>query len=176
MNARLAWHALYGSYRLHGCRVRLLCGYRILLGQCISGAGSIGIETGGNRSRNTADACSTPTLNHRFEATNEYPASADYLERAKLLAANGNKFRRTMMDKQHTWFVTFEVPGSRAKRRSPRSTRGFSSEAQAKDFAREKFDQGLIVSAGTMVPHSPRKIIPPTGVPAWLDPVELNET
>ena len=60
--------------------------------------------------------------------------------------------------------------------RRSRATRAFSVEAQAKDFAREKLDEGLIVSAGTMVPHSPRQIIPSTGVPAWLDPVEPNET
>ena len=55
------------------------------------------------------------------------------------------------------------------------ATRTFSSEAQAKDLAREKLDEGLIVSAGTMVPHLPRQIIPSTGVLAWLDPVEPNE-
>jgi hypothetical protein len=59
--------------------------------------------------------------------------------------------------------------------RRSRATRTFSSEAQAKDFVREKLDEGLIVSAGTMVPHLPRQIIPSTGVLAWLDPVEPNE-
>jgi hypothetical protein len=79
------------------------------------------------------------------------------------------------MDIQHTWFVTFEVPRTRTKMRRSRATRTFSSEAQAKDFVREKLDEGLIVSAGTMVPHLPRQIIPSTGVLAWLDPVEPNE-
>ena len=79
------------------------------------------------------------------------------------------------MDIQHTWFVTFEVPKTRTRMRRSRATRTFSSEAQAKDFAREKLDEGLIVSAGTMVPHLPRQIIPSTGVLAWLDPVEPNE-
>ena len=80
-----------------------------------------------------------------------------------------------MMDKQHTWFATFEVPRTRAKMRRSRATRAFSVEAQAKDFAREKLDEGLIVSAGTIVPYSPRQIIPSISVPAWLDPVEPNE-
>jgi hypothetical protein len=82
------------------------------------------------------------------------------------------------MDKQHTWFVTFEVPrgGSLVRRRNPRLTRTFASELEAKKFAREKLDEGLIVSAGTMVPHSPRQIIPSTGVLAWLNPVESELT
>ena len=60
--------------------------------------------------------------------------------------------------------------------RRSRATRAFSVEAQAKDFAREKLDEGLIVSAGTMVPHSQRQIIPSASVPAWLDPVEPKST
>ena len=36
------------------------------------------------------------------------------------------------------------------ERRSPRLTRTFQTEAEAKDFAREKYGEGLIVSAGTM--------------------------
>jgi len=83
---------------------------------------------------------------------------------------------RRMMDKQHTWYVTFEVPRTtRPQRRSPLATRTFSSETQAKIFARQKLDEGLVVSAGTIVPHSPRQILPSTSVPAWLDP-EPDET
>jgi hypothetical protein len=79
---------------------------------------------------------------------------------------------QTGTDKQLTWFVTFEVPKTRTKMRRSRATRAFCSEAQAKDFAREKLDKGLVVSAGTMVPYSPRQIIPSASVPAWLGPVE----
>jgi hypothetical protein len=60
--------------------------------------------------------------------------------------------------------------------RRSRATRTFGSEAQAKNFAREKLDEGLIVSAGTMVPHSPRQTIASTSVSAWLGPIEPKST
>jgi hypothetical protein len=70
----------------------------------------------------------------------------------------------------HTWYVTYEVPsrGILPRRRNPRLTKGFVSEAEARNFAREKFDEGLIVSAGTLNPSSPKRIIPPTAIAQWL--------
>ena len=74
----------------------------------------------------------------------------------------------------HTWYVTFEVPkrGTLTRRRSPRSTMTFATEAEAKDFARVKFGEGLVVTAGTIVPCLPRQAIPSTGIPAWLESAE----
>src|SRR3954470_5935784 len=71
----------------------------------------------------------------------------------------------------HTWYVTFEVPrsGTLVQRRNPRLTKTFETEAEAKDFARTKFEGGLIVTAGTITPHLPRRAIPSEGIPAWLD-------
>jgi hypothetical protein len=73
---------------------------------------------------------------------------------------------------KHTWFVTFEVPtdGTLLKRRHPRLTKTFATEAEAKDFARTKFTGGLIVTAGTIIPHLPRRAIPSAEIPAWLEP------
>jgi hypothetical protein len=31
-----------------------------------------------------------------------------------------------------------------------------------------KFDEGLVVTAGTIIPHLPRQAIPSTGIPDWL--------
>lgn len=78
----------------------------------------------------------------------------------------------------HTWFVTYEVPrsGASVKRRSPRSTRTFETEAEAKTFARKKFDEGLIVSAGTINPHSPRRAIASGSIPGWLEETQEQET
>jgi hypothetical protein len=72
---------------------------------------------------------------------------------------------------KHTWYVTFEVPrrGALVRPRSPRSTRTFETEAEAKAFARMKFDDGLIVTAGTINPHAPRTAIPSEGIPRWLE-------
>ena len=54
----------------------------------------------------------------------------------------------------HSWYVTFEVPtdGTLSRRRHPRLTKTFETEAEAKNFARSKFNEGLIVSAGTNNP------------------------
>ena len=70
----------------------------------------------------------------------------------------------------HTWYVTFEVPkdGTLVRRRSPRSTKMFETEAEAKEFARGKYEDGLIVSAGTVNPSLPRRAIPSSDIPDWL--------
>jgi hypothetical protein len=69
-----------------------------------------------------------------------------------------------------TWYVTFEVQrrGLLPKRRSPRETRTFATEAEAKHFARERLDEGLNVFAGTLNPYSPKRVIPSQRVPGWL--------
>jgi hypothetical protein len=71
----------------------------------------------------------------------------------------------------HHWYVTYEVPrsGASAKRRSPRSTQTFETEAEAKTFARTKFEEGLIVNAGTINPYSPRRAIASGSIPRWLE-------
>ena len=73
---------------------------------------------------------------------------------------------------KHTWYVTFEVPtdGTVLRRRHPRLTKIFETEAAAKDFARTKLNDGLIVTAGTINPHLPRASIPSVAIPAWLEP------
>jgi hypothetical protein len=72
----------------------------------------------------------------------------------------------------YTWYVTFEVPtdGTLSKRRHPRLTRTFATEAEAKDFARAKFNDGLIVTAGTIIPHLPKRAVPSVEIPTWLEP------
>jgi hypothetical protein len=70
-----------------------------------------------------------------------------------------------------TWYVTFEVHkrGTLPKRRSPRETRTFESEADARTFARETFNEGLIVFAGTLNPFLPRRLIPSSEIPSWIE-------
>jgi hypothetical protein len=72
---------------------------------------------------------------------------------------------------KHTWYVTFEVPkdGRLTGRRRSRSTRTFKTETEAKNFARIKFDDGLIVTAGTIAPHLPRRAIASASIPSWLE-------
>jgi hypothetical protein len=71
-----------------------------------------------------------------------------------------------------TWYVTFEVRRSgvlSSRRRGPRSTRTFETETEAKIFARTKFHEGLIVYAGTINPHSPKRLISSRNLPHWLE-------
>ena len=73
---------------------------------------------------------------------------------------------------KHTWYVTFEVPPDGTllrRRRHPRLTKTFATEAEAKDFARSKFTGGLIVTAGTIIPHLPRRAIASVEIPTWLE-------
>ena len=69
-----------------------------------------------------------------------------------------------------TWYVTFEVRkrSTLPKQRSPRETRTFATEAEAKAFVRAKLDEGLAVFAGTINPSVPRQLIPSARIQAWL--------
>ena len=68
------------------------------------------------------------------------------------------------------WYVTFEVRkrGILPKQRSPRETRTFLTEAEAKAFARSKLDEGLTVFAGTINPHTPKRLVPSSQIYTWL--------
>jgi hypothetical protein len=81
------------------------------------------------------------------------------------------KVRKDARKMTHTWYVTFEVHnrGGSHKRRSPRATKTFETEREAKEFARAKFNEGLIVHAGTIIPHKPGRTIPSSDIPVWLD-------
>ena len=74
----------------------------------------------------------------------------------------------------HAWYVTFEVHkrGLLPKRRSPRVTKTFENETEAKEFARMKFDEGLVVFAGTINPYLPKRLIPSGSIPLWLEEQE----
>ena len=63
---------------------------------------------------------------------------------------------------KHTWYVTFEVPtdGTLSRRRHPRLTKTFETEVAAKNFARTKFSEGLIVTAGTIIPSLAKSVDP----------------
>ena len=78
--------------------------------------------------------------------------------------------------KNHAWYVTFELPwrGTASRSRRSRSTQTFETEIEAKSFARAKFDEGLVVTAGTIIPHLPKRAIPSGNIPSWLE--EGHET
>jgi hypothetical protein len=68
------------------------------------------------------------------------------------------------------WYVTFEIRkrGILPKQRSPRETRTFVTEDEAKIFARSKLEEGLTVFAGTINPHFPKRLVPSSEIYAWL--------
>jgi hypothetical protein len=70
----------------------------------------------------------------------------------------------------HTWYVTFEIKkrGALRKRRTPRMTRTFETENEAKDFARARLDEGLSVFAGTINPHVPKQLVVASNISSWL--------
>lgn len=77
-----------------------------------------------------------------------------------------------------TWYVTLKLPKTLKQRgkRSPRTTHKFRTEAEAKDFARLKFAEGLIINAGTINPVLPRQAIAWGCIPSWLEERRENET
>ena len=76
-----------------------------------------------------------------------------------------------------TWYVTFEVRNrGMLPRRSPRATRRFKTEKEARDFARAKFNEGLTVYAGTINPYLPKRLIPSRTIASWLEQAEEQET
>ena len=88
-----------------------------------------------------------------------------------MLEKAGWLIRRNHRMKKHTWYVTFEIPwrGTAVRARRSRSTQTFETETEAKNFARAKFDEGLVVTAGTIIPHLPRRAIASGSIPSWLE-------
>ena len=68
---------------------------------------------------------------------------------------------------QGTWYVSFELP--RGKRAHARRTETFPNEREAKKFARAKLAQTLNVSAGTLNPHLPKRVISAAQIELWLE-------
>jgi len=69
-----------------------------------------------------------------------------------------------------TWYVVFAVPKT-AKRRARRVTETFENESQAREFARQKTAEGLLVNAGTINPHLPKRAIASTDIQQWIKEV-----
>src|ERR1700730_3866064 len=69
-----------------------------------------------------------------------------------------------------TWYVSFEpVKLPTRKRAFSRATETFRSELEAKDFARQKLAQTQNVSAGTLNPYLPKRVISAAQIERWLE-------
>jgi hypothetical protein len=72
--------------------------------------------------------------------------------------------------RQDTWYVSFEQKRiSPAKRAFSRVTETFHSELKAKEFARQKLADTHNVTAGTLNPHLPKRVIPSAQMSHWLE-------
>ncbi len=66
------------------------------------------------------------------------------------------------------WFVSYVATGTSAT--GPRRTETFSSEAEAKQFARSRAEAGdQTLMAGTVNPTVPRRVISSASLWEWLD-------
>ncbi len=70
---------------------------------------------------------------------------------------------------QNTWYVSYRLrePLSKGAYRS-RMSESFPNEAEAKNFARSKLPHVLEITAGTLNPHLPKRIIGPATIAEWL--------
>ena len=70
---------------------------------------------------------------------------------------------------QDTWYVSFEPKKSpTGKRAFSRTTETFRSELEAKEFAKQKLTETQNVSAGTLNPHLPKRVISSASIIQWL--------
>src|ERR1700682_405434 len=71
---------------------------------------------------------------------------------------------------QDTWYVSFEQKRIRpAKRAFSRATETFRSKLKAKEFAKQKLAETQNVSAGTLNPHLPKRVISSAQMIHWLE-------
>jgi hypothetical protein len=68
----------------------------------------------------------------------------------------------------HIWYVAFRRPDD-ARVVYVRNSKTFRTEIEAKQFARERLEEGCDVSAGTINPHRPRRTIGPGQIMSWLE-------
>ena len=68
----------------------------------------------------------------------------------------------------HIWYVSIYVPHQDKIGHYSRRSRTFASESEAKQFAAAKIAAGADVSAGTLNPFAPKRVIGPSGIESWL--------
>jgi hypothetical protein len=69
----------------------------------------------------------------------------------------------------NTWYVSVHVPREDTQGHYSRRSQTFTSEEDAKQFAATRLAEGVEVSAGTLNPVSPKRIIGPSQIEEWLE-------
>ncbi len=67
-----------------------------------------------------------------------------------------------------TWYVSIHLPDDEKTGHYSRRSETFASESEAKQFAAGKIAAGTEISAGTLNPVTPKRIIKPSEVEKWL--------
>jgi hypothetical protein len=68
----------------------------------------------------------------------------------------------------NTWYVSICVPTKQKNGHYSRRSQTFVCESDAKEFAAAKIAAGAEVSAGTLNPVVPKRIVGPSQIEAWL--------
>jgi len=68
----------------------------------------------------------------------------------------------------NTWYVSIYIPHQEKTRHYSRRSRTFASESEAKQFAAARIAAGAEVSAGTLNPFAPKRIVGPSEIESWL--------
>jgi hypothetical protein len=73
------------------------------------------------------------------------------------------------MPEPNHWFVSYSVKSNRSPRRYVRVTKTFETEDHARRFAREIAANCLRLTAGTINPHAPKRVVSSAEIEAWLE-------
>lgn len=73
-----------------------------------------------------------------------------------------------MAKKSNTWYVSIHLPEHQKTGHYSRRSETFASEVEAKLFAASKIENGAEISAGTLNPVAPKRIIKPSEIEKWL--------
>ena len=68
----------------------------------------------------------------------------------------------------NTWYVSIHLPHEEKTGHYSRRSQSFTSESDAKKFAAAKTAEGIEVSAGTINPVMPKRIVGPAEIKQWL--------
>ena len=68
----------------------------------------------------------------------------------------------------NTWYVSAYVPDKEKTGYYSRRSQSFTNESDAKKFAAAELEAGVEVSAGTINPVAPKRIVAPSHIRKWL--------
>ncbi len=76
------------------------------------------------------------------------------------------------MSEPECWYVSYLAKSPDGHRLYARATQTFKTEEHAKTFVKEIAANRQRLTAGTINPHSPKRIIPAAEIAAWVETPE----